>query len=273
MLRAKPHGVLFALLAAFGGTQRASAQSSTPLASLSGVVLADSSERPIVGAEIALANNPRTVRTDASGAFSIGQVPPGRSQLIVRAIGYEPFSATLDVPVTGLRDIEILLQVRASKLERIDVRASASAMTPFLREFDERRRVGIGRFLDSTQLGRADQSQWPSEAIARLAGLRLVAYGGRRAFASTRGVSTISRPLRGDPTDRALGAPGACYVQVIVDGILRYSSTPNEPLVDVNALDVGRIVALEFYTVSQNPPAFNRGGNAPCGTLLLWTGR
>ncbi len=52
--------------------------------------------------------------------------------------------------------------------------------------------------------------------------------------------------------------------------VVRYASRVDEPLFDVSSIDPGTVAAVEFYSVSQLPARFNRGGNAPCGTLVIW---
>jgi len=80
----------------------------------------------------------------------------------------------------------------------------------------------------------------------------------------------MTQTLRGDVTDRMMGAPPACYVQVIMDNIVRYKSAVGEALLDIGLVDAATIDAMEYYSVSQLPVEFNRGGNAPCGTLVIW---
>ena len=83
-------------------------------------------------------------------------------------------------------------------------------------------------------------------------------------------ISINSMP-HGDGADRLMQAKPACYVQIIVDDIVRYGSKPGESLFDIDQIDPSTIAAIEYYSVAQLPLQFNRGGNAPCGTLVIWS--
>ena len=248
------------------------AQGVTGPAFVTGTLRADSIGTPIVGAELVLTSLGRTTRSDSAGAFAFRGLPSGIHRLTVRAVGYQTIMATLDVPSDGVDDAHMTLKRTTTTLEKVDVSAAGGIRSFLLNGFEDRRKVGIGRFVDSTTFGKQDPKRWPSVILERVPGIRLINYGGRRSFASTRGTISFNNSPRGNKIDAAQGAPVACYVQVIVDGMQRYGSSTEEPLLDINGLE-GPFVAAEYYTVSEPPHQFNRGGNAPCGTLVLWTGR
>ncbi len=248
------------------------AQGVTGPAFVLGSLRADSTNAPIVGAELVLTSVGRTTRTDSAGAFGFRELPAGRHRMIVRAVGFQSITVNVDVPSDGVDDVHMTLKRAATELEKVDVRATGGLTTFMLNGFEERRKLGAGRFLDSTVLADADPKRWASVVLERIPGIRLMAYSGHRSFASTRGQISFDNVPSGDAADRSQGAPKACYIQIIVDGIQRYGSRMGEPLLDVNNME-GPFVAAEYYTTSQTPLQFNRGGNAPCGTLVLWRGR
>lgn len=249
-----------------------SAQGVTGPAFVLGSLRADSTKTPIVGAELVLTSVGRTTRTDSTGAFAFRELPSGRHRMMVRAVGFQTITVNMDVPADGVDDVHMTLKRAVNELETVDVKASGGIRAFLLNGFEERRKLGIGRFLDSTVLGDVDPKRWASVVMERIPGVRLINYSGRRSFASTRGAISFRERPKGDAFDLAQGAPPNCYVQVIVDGLQRYGSRPGEPLLDVNSLE-GPFVAAEYYTVAETPLQFNREGNAPCGTLALWTGR
>ena len=148
------------------------------------------------------------------------------------------------------------------------------AVAPYLRDFDGWRRMGLGHFADSTVLWTlGDSGDWAQRFVERVPGLQLKSYGGSRAFASSRGVSSFKGFVALDPTDRRRGARPACYVRIVVDGVLMYNGFDGEPLFDVMER-VGRpVVAAAYFTPAQQPVEFNRLAAASCGTLALWTQR
>ncbi len=248
---------------------------SAQTASISGIVLVDSLDRPIAGAEIMIAGTERVVRSDSAGAFALRSVPIGRRQVQIRAVGYQSLNVSLDIPAAGLDGLEILLRPNATELAEVAVRADASPTARWLRAFESRRRMGIGRFMDSTELwGGGDPRNWAQRVAQRVPGVRLIGYGGSLAMATgNRGSNSFRGLPSGDLTDRMRGARANCYVRVIVDGMLRYNSQNDQSLFDVANWDGPPIVAAEFYTPSQLPAEFNRLGSASCGALVLWTKR
>ena len=82
----------------------------------------------------------------------------------------------------------------------------------------------------------------------------------------------LSRTTRGNITLLPRGDPSKarCYVQVIIDNVVRYETGGSLPVFDLRSLDAVIIAGIEFYTVASTPLELNRGGNVPCGTLLIW---
>jgi hypothetical protein len=241
-------------------------------AKLSGVVLVDSLERPIAGAELILHSVGLSARSDSAGGFAFNDLPTGRHRLTARAVGYQSVSMELDIPSAGLENLDLLLRPVTTELERVDVRAKAAPR--YLVDFESRRKMGIGRFMDSTTLWiHGDPSQWAQRLVERIPGLRAMGYGGSKALATTRGIGTLRGLPTGDGSDVMRGARPACYARVIVDGVIQYNSQNGEGLFDVANWSGPPFVAAEFYTSSQVPAEFNRLGSASCGALVLWTRR
>lgn len=66
--------------------------------------------------------------------------------------------------------------------------------------------------------------------------------------------------------------PPACYMQVIVNGIMLYNGSPGQRLFDIDQLDTKDIVGFEFHTVATQPLQYNgTSGATPCGTVIIWT--
>jgi hypothetical protein len=85
---------------------------------LVGIVVDSALGRPIPGAIVVLrqpGSHDRGAYTDDRGGFVLGRVVPGRYQLLVRSIGYMPFSQARDA--------------RAAVVDTIVARLAASNMT------------------------------------------------------------------------------------------------------------------------------------------------
>ena len=241
-----------------GAPPWAAAQARTkPLATFAGSALTDSTERPIANAEIAIASLRLAVRSDSAGAFVLAGIAAGRHVVTVRAVGYTEFTTSMMFADGQRVEADLLLKPTVQSLARVDVKAakSMSGNNPRIAEFDERRKMGFGAFLTQDVFEKAEGRKLGEVLVQRVPGLRTVNKSGSRYLVGTRGVNSPSQVL--------------CYVQVIIDDIVQNSST-GAAAFDIDSIDPERIAAVEFYTVSNRPAQFNRGG-APCGTLVIWT--
>jgi len=243
---------------------------------VSGVVLVDSLERPIAGAEVELVGTAYRTRSDSSGAFSLRGVPVGAYRLQLRAVGYAPLNLDVQLSADGLDGVEALLRPVAQELERVRIRASLTPTARHLIDFENRRKFGIGKFIDSTRLWAYGGPQaWYRALVSEVPGMRAMPYGSSLALArSSRGTSSIMKPMpSGDNTDRRRGAQKGCYLRVIIDGQTRYNTNLDETLFDVSTYDGPPIVAAEVYSSAQLPAEFNRMSDYSCGAIVLWTKR
>lgn len=249
-------------------------RSSGATTSLSGIVLVDSTERPIAGADVELVGTTFRTRTDSSGAYFMSGMTPGSYRLQVRAVGYAPLLLTIELTLEAMKEVEVLLLPVAQELERVDVKASLTPMARHLLDFENRRKFGIGKFLDSTALWKFGDRQWAQAIVAQVPGVRATSYGASSALTvGSRGPTSRSPLPSGDGVDIRRGAKPACYMRVYVDGVLKYNTQAGETLFDVTNYDGPQIVAAEVYTAAQLPAEFNRLSSASCGAILLWTRR
>ena len=137
------------------------------------------------------------------------------------------------------------------------VKVTATRVSGRMREFEERRVAGFGRFLSRAELAK-EENRRVAEVLSQI-GVRVVRTNGTRAFAGGgRGPSTR-------------GAMAACLSDVYLDGVLVYGSRRGEQPFSVNQLNVMDLGGIEYYSGnSQTPSKFNRSG-ASCGVLVLWT--
>lgn len=219
-------------------------------ASLSGRVVVESTEAPVVGAEISIEGQPVSVRSDSGGRFVLTGVPPGRQLVVVRAIGYAESSTTLYFFAGQEIETDFALRPLGQELAKVEVTAAPpSGDNPRIAEFDERRKLGLGRFLTQAELEKTEGRKLVDVLISRIPGLRRGPGGG--SLVSGRGVSS----RRND----------SCPIRIVFDGI------PDASLLSMNEMDPSTFAAIEYYTPATLPPQFNFDGNNPCGTLLLWS--
>jgi hypothetical protein len=126
-----------------------------------------------------------------------------------------------------------------------------------LRDFYERRRFGIGRFMTEQELAKAPGHRM-SEKLRNLPGLVLLyprpGFSSEVRVASSRGNQSIM-----------LQPKGPCIAAIMLDGVMV------TPPFYVNTLDPGDVTALEWYAGPSTIPAeFNATRNS-CALLVIWT--
>lgn len=92
------------------------------------------------------------VRTDTIGRFELRGVPIGTRDIVVFHLGSQPTAATIDV----IPNDTALALVTLNKIVELPamVVTAVTARQRMLAEFEERKALGIGHFMDSTQIGR-----------------------------------------------------------------------------------------------------------------------
>jgi hypothetical protein len=120
-------------------------------ASVAGVVK-DSSGRPIARADVAIEALGKHVLTDDAGRYLLSDIPPGARLVRARFLGYEASLATITlVALETARGAFILHQV-AANLDTLIVKDRSNFIGVGLAGFEERRKLGFGKFIDSTEL-------------------------------------------------------------------------------------------------------------------------
>lgn len=237
------------------------AQTAAPSGSFSGLVLTDSGDVPIADAEISFPDQKLSARSDSKGNFLIGGLPPGAHALVIRKVGYEPYSATLTIPAGRKIEADIFLKPVMTKLANINVKAAVNPRYAIrLADFEERRRVGMGRFLTSDIFEKAEGQNMSQVLVSLIPGVRTSGKGSKQILVSRRSGKD-------------------CAAQVIVNGLVHFNG--QEPNFDLNSLYTGQVIGVEYYTVANTPSQFNATAGSPgrseiaggsyCGTVVIWT--
>jgi hypothetical protein len=219
----------------------------------------------IAGAHVVVRQLRREALTNSRGMFRLDSLPAGRFALSVRALGFAPYHDTVTVAGTEtiMRDVVLMSLTQLDSVAVVAPKTEHATVT--IRAFEERRRRGVGRFLDQDDL-RRDETRTLATALAqRIPGVTAVVTGAGTFLASSRSAA--------DRSGRALGRrvqPGTCWVTVYRDGVLLYDGSQSgvSPL-SFDRLKTGDFAAIEFYSEATAPPEFR--GASGCGTLVLWS--
>jgi Carboxypeptidase regulatory-like domain len=201
---------------------------------------------PVRDAQVVLMDLYRVARTNWLGEAAFTGVPAGKHLVRVRKPGFVPAELTLMFRGDTVGQVFMLGEVPHT-LDTI--RVTAQATPPYLQPFENRRRIGIGRFLTADDLATVGLKDFRFIAETRFPGLRL------QRDSSNREVLLNVVPQEGDKP---------CPVVVFLDG-------QEIDQGDVwNLVQTWDLAGVEFYDGTDTPSQYRVSGSM-CGVLLLWS--
>jgi hypothetical protein len=183
---------------------------------------------------------------DSAGRFSLNNLTPGATDLLVRHLGYSPQRISLTLLEGRADSLRIVLTEIPFELAGINTEASTFGR---LAEFQRHRVNGHGIYLDRQDLEKRRTPRL-SDVLRRVPGVRIVSDRAGRSMLRM-GRSTSGRD---------------CPPEFWIDGVrAQFLGVDDVPVSDIEALEV-------YRGPSGMPPEFNsRFTNAQCGAVIIWT--
>jgi hypothetical protein len=204
-------------------------------------VIRGTGDLPLGAAEVRVLGTRAIVQTDASGRYSLGDLPAGTQLLEVRRIGY----GLVDVPVELRSGATATGDLRLQRIVNLDS-VRVVAIGSRYREFsDHRARSMFGVFLDPETMA-AEHAVQMSDIIRKIPGFII------------RGEGPYARVLSARAPTLA-----PCEANIIVNGI------PRQPINDFPPMLVGAVEAYREGEITPNDYFDLRG----CATIAIWTKR
>ena len=242
---------------------------------------------PIAGAEIVLPELKLFARTDANGQARLNNISKGVHRVRVRFLGYSASDVQLkfEGDTTG---VVFRLGKTASTISGVDITATQTPSQ--LKDFEIRRKQGIGRFLTADDLFPvADRDflvvastkfpgvtmQTDNDKQTHLVGMRGGCGAEGSMMSTTRGVDRIGQEAgpkkkmgmrdgyEDGKLDGACESSRPCVMQIWLDNINIGESDPAL----VRTWDLS---GVEYYTGNTVPARYRSSGSG-CGVLVLWS--
>jgi hypothetical protein len=206
--------------------------------------------------------------TDDNGKFVLAALPEGTQTLAVRAAGYAPTTMVVELAAATPWQGVVQLGPAPPVLSTVHILAQGLAPAYDAVGFNERRRRGIGTFMDIEDIDRKHPLN-ATDVFESVPGLYVDHSFHPPIILGSRGHSSV------------MGASGVC-VNLYVDGHREYLLAPADtnnvgraesaflPLDIEEYVDVSDIAAVEIYNSEELPPQFERVGDA-CQTIIIWT--
>ena len=246
-------------------------------ATLVGVVRRDSIGNALPGARVYLPALKVGAVANYLGEFRLMQLPPGNYGVEVSYIGFAPLRDTVELTADRQTLREFILAPRPVELDSVKViEPAATLISPMLRGFEMRRRMGLGYFVSADELRRNEERDFSQVLRERIPALRIVTEKSAVWAASARnGVDLVGkdRQTRGGSASQVMPRTPACWVSVFLDGVRIYDrvATPFLPPPDLTKFLTREFAGVEFYPGGATvPPEYNQTAGG-CGVLLLWT--
>jgi hypothetical protein len=204
---------------------------------------------PISGARVQIDDYNISTRTDSLGESRFSNLPAGRVVVTATGLGYLPMEVSVLLTAAD-EEVAVFLMHRFAPI--LDtVRVKGYDAPSYLREFEERRRFGRGRYLTYPQLDSARGESIVDLVSRRFAGLRAIWNPSRTEvmLLSSHGSTTLdtTRP---------------CRVEVYVDGQVHKGDE------DLTLIRADEVAGVEYYSIA--PPVQYYSAGFSCGALLIW---
>lgn len=233
-------------------------------------VVRNEAKKPVSGVEVIAEGTDSHATTDSAGRFLLAGLPAGNQFVLFRAIGWKPLRLNVNLTEGDTTRTEARMVAEGVVLAPITVTEAPKAPRGVgFEAFEERRKLGFGKFLDSLYLERHENQRL--DALLEATGVWIKEPPDCPNPADCRPyrgfvVALSSRPIRIHGGER-------CLMQVVLDGVVvsRGGDIGYDQAYDLNLLPVHSLKAVEVYRSAGEIPAEFNNTRAACGVLVLWT--
>ena len=215
-------------------------------------VVRDADGRPVPNAKVGLLDRAGTVTSDAEGRFTLRDVPAGTQTLESRAIGFAPGRQSVVLKPNAPMEVNVKLLRAAQKLSAISIVGSERGARLTKWGFEERRRKGIGFFMDAEEITKKS-GIYLGDVLRLAPGLTPMYTSKGRTYAM-----------------RSMWNGDRCSPNYYLDGV-RWYPLDSSPILELERfISLNDVAAVEVYSGGATTPMQFDSGNG-CGAVAFWT--
>lgn len=237
--------VLCGLVPAGLSAQEEAATDGDSLATLTGQVVSAMTGGPLESARVVLTSTGHGAFTDATGRFTISDVPAGPDTVQVGLIGFAEEAVPLTLRPGHVTRVTLLLSETVLRVEDITVEVQGRREIGKLSGFYDRQKTGMGHYITPEEIEERN-AQHTTDYLRGVPGVQVGAYRFGRADV------------------RITRARLDCTPVYYVDGVMNRGLHPDE-------LNRDDVLAIEVYRGASETPAQYSFTGAACGTIMIWT--
>ena len=238
------------------------------------LVIDDATDAPVPDVRISIVGQTTEGVTDARGRFVYPVPKPGKVVLIIRRLGYNPGTLSVDVAGGDTARVTYAMTAAVQTLTTVAVKDTLNSASPFLSGFDRRlaNHAGSATYITRTEIDKRKPSL-TTDLLRRVISISVVDSAGVLMAVSRRLQKPMQQSVRGQRMNGSAVTStldlANCPLQIAVDGQLK------EWGYAVNSIPPEEIHGIEIYPGPATIPAeyASMRRDANCGLIMIWTRR
>jgi hypothetical protein len=207
-------------------------------------------DEPLGGARVEAPVNGAYSVTRSNGTFRLDSVPTGTQSIVVRQLGFQPISLTVNVTAREPTDMNVALGPTANIMDTVLVTARRNSALE-QQGFFRRQRSGWGTYITREDVDKR-QPMFLTDLLTNVSGVRVVRTASGTIVRSAANTSLV-------------GGSGGC-TRLWVDGAQWGTVMPGD--IDT-AVYPSELAGVEVYRPGDVPPKF--AGFGQCLTIVVWS--
>lgn len=217
--------------------------------------ITDETGRPLALAEVTVRGARSTALSDGDGMYRLYGINRGQHVIEVRRVGFTPATQSIMIDAGVATSMSFTLRAAPVSLDTVTVRSTEQFRSPAMREFDERRARGKGRFFTEDEITRMNARVF-TDILRRVPNLQIQRSGGNSRNETVRSGRVNST----SPCNTAYFVNGSPF-PLTDDFTINHFVSPRD------------VIGLEVYSgTSEIPPQFESAAlGSKCGVIVIWT--